>query len=389
MDPRYLVVFGACLTQFTVIGLMFTFGLFFAVFEEGFGWSRTVLSACTSLAFLVMGFVAIPAGALSDRYGPRIVLTFSGLMFATGYALISQVDAPWQLFVIFGLFLGIGMSTHDVVTLSTVARWFERRRGTMTGVTKVGTALGQMSLPPLAAALILALGWQQATLVLGIGAGVLALLAARSMKAPPKTEAERAGTPAPGISYGQARRTRIFWTLCIVQFLFFPTLMTVPLHIVVFGMDIGLSTMAAATILTVSQGASIVGRLTVGTLSDRLQTKHAYALCLMPLILSLGALQVIDAPWMLYGVMAIYGFGHGGLFTVSSPAVAKYFGMRAHGAIFGTVLFFGTIGGALGPTLAGWVFDVTGSYALAFGGLMAMAIAGLALVLSLPAERRL
>jgi len=137
-----VVVFGACLTQFTVIGLLFAYGVFFKVFEDEFGWSRTLLSSCSSVAFLVMGTLAIVGGRMSDRYGPRIVLCISGALFSLGFVLASQLSQPRQLIVVFGLLLGVGLSTHDVVTLSTVARWFERKRGIMTGVVKTGTAVG-------------------------------------------------------------------------------------------------------------------------------------------------------------------------------------------------------------------------------------------------------
>ena len=137
-------------------------------------------------------------------------------------------------------------------------------------------------------------------------------------------------------------------------------------------------------LLSVSGGASVAGRLVVGTFTDRIGGRLAYLLCFFPLIIALIGLLFIDVPWMLYAVIGIYGFGHGGLFTVVSPTVAEYFGMRAHGAIFGIVLFCGTVGGAMGPILAGWVFDTTGSYAIAFGTLAAFGAVAVALVLSLP-----
>jgi len=385
IDPRYKVVFGACLTQFTVIGLLFSYGLLFKIFEGEFGWSRTLLSACTSLAFLVMGALAMFGGRLSDRYGPRAVLGVSGTLYGLGFALISQVSEPWHLFAIFGLLIGVGMSTHDVVTLSTVARWFQHRRGVMTGVVKVGTAAGQVAIPPLAALLIANLGWRPAVVTLGALATLLLLIAAFAMKSPPKATEQTQQAPEHGISFREVRRTRTFWTLCAIQFLFFPTLTTVPLHIVVHGMDLGMSAAVAAGLLSVTGAASVAGRLTVGTLSDRISAKHAFTICFMPLIVSLLAFLVIGTPWPLFAAVAVYGFAHGGLFTVVSPTIAEYFGTRAHGAIFGTVLFFGTIGGALGPILAGRAFDTTGSYTLAFASLAGLTTVGLMLVLSLPA----
>ena len=407
MDPRYLVVFGACVTQFTIVGLLFSVGLFFNVLEEELGWSRTLLSGSTSLAVLVMGMLAFFAGRLSDRYGPTAVLGAAGLLYGIGYGLISAVDEPWQLVALFGIFIGLGLSTHDVVTLSTIARWFERRRGAMTGVVKVGTATGQMALPPLTALLMAGLGWRNAVLALGVGAAVLLLAAALSMKRPPESRSPdgrssdrppserrssgrrspgpRAGAGVPG--FAEVRRSRAFWTLCATQFLFFPSLVTVPLHVAVHGMDLGMTHATAATLLTVIGGASIVGRLTIGASVDRIGGRNAYVLCFVPLLIGLLALLAVETPWLLFPAVAVYGIAHGGFFTVVSPTVAELFGIRAHGAIFGGILFFGTIGAAIGPIVAGRVFDVTGSYAWAFIGLAVMGALGLVLAISLPPRR--
>ncbi len=130
----------------------------------------------------------------------------------------------------------------------------------------------------------------------------------------------------------------------------------------------------------------MAGRLSVGALVDRIGGRRALILCFVPLIASLLAFLFISAPWVLFAAVAVYGFAHGGFFTVMSPTVAEYFGLQAHGAIFGLVLFFGTIGGAGGPILAGRIFDLTDSYAPAFTALAALATLGLALVLRLPSS---
>ena len=391
MDSRYLIVFGACLTQFTVIGLLFSFGVFFNVLEEEFGWSRTLLSSAVALAALVMGLLAVFAGRLCDRLGPAPVLVGAGLLFGAGFSLISVVGEPWHLFVLFGLFIGVGMSTHDVATLSTIARWFVRRRGMMTGIAKVGTATGQMVLPPVAALLIAGLGWRGAALALGIAAGGLLLVAAASMRRPPPDRAASSGAVASpagrGGGFAEIRRSRVFWTLCAAQFLFFPTLMTVPLHIAVHGMDLGMTRGVAAILLTVIGGASIAGRLTVGTFADRIGGRNAYIVCLVPLVTSLLMLMGADTHASLFAVVALYGFGHGGLFTVVSPTVAEFFGTRTHGAIYGGIYLFGTIGGAAGPIMAGRVFDLTGSYEYAFSALALMGAGALLLMASLPPPR--
>jgi len=141
---RAPIVFGASLVQFTVIGGLFAYGVFFSALETELGWSRTVMSACTSLAFLIMGLLAIGVGRLSDRFGPRGVLAASGAIYGCGYSLLYFVTEPWHAILLFGIAVGIGMATHDIVTLSTIARWFQKKRGRMTGIVKVGTAAGQI-----------------------------------------------------------------------------------------------------------------------------------------------------------------------------------------------------------------------------------------------------
>lgn len=386
MQTRYLVVAGACLTQFTVIGLLFSFGLFFKVFETEYGWSRTLMSASSSLSFLMMGLLAMLGGRLSDRYGPARVLAATGILYGIGFVLLSQVSEPWQLFAICGTFVGLGLSTHDVVTLSTVARWFEARRGIMTAVVKVGTAAGQVIVPPLTALLISGMGWRPAVIVLGFGAVALLIGAAAIMKSPPIRHVQpgQAAGAAEGATFAEARRSRVLWTLCAVQFCFFASLMTVPLHLPIHGMDLGLSAGTAATLLSVVGGASVAGRLAVGRLVDVIGGRQAFALCFVVLIAGLAGLTLLTVPWGLFASVAVYGFSHGALFVVVSPTVAEYFGMRAHGAIFGTVLFFGTLGGAVGPILTGVVFDRIGSYVPAFLTLALLAVLALGLVLSLP-----
>lgn len=388
-NSRYIVLLGACLTQFTVIGMLFSFGLFLPSFEAEFGWSRTFLSTCSALAFFVMGVLAMPGGRLSDALGPRIVLACTGTLYGVGFVLMSLVTAQWQLLVIFGTLIGLGLSSHDVVTLSTIARWFPRRRGIMSGVVKVGTAIGQIALPPIAALLIVAYGWRTALFVLGITASVLLLIAALSIRRPP---APVAGTSSivTGASFAEARQgpgARVFWTLCATQFLFFPTLMSVPLHLAVHVMDLGMTQTLAATMLSVIGAASIAGRLIMGALVDRIGGKMAYTICLQVLLVSLVALIMTTAHGWLFVVVAVYGFGHGALFVVVSPTVAEYFGMRAHGAIFGTVLFFGTLGGSVGPILTGWVFDNFGSYTPAFITLAVSTAIALVLVRPLPSSK--
>jgi MFS family permease len=394
-------IVGACFViQGAIIGSMFAYGVFFRELELAFGWSRAMISAASSLAFVVMGVLAIAAGKLNDQIGPRVLISVSALCFGIGYASMSRMQAPWELFVYYGILAGIGYSTHDVVTLSTIARWFVRRRGAMTGIAKVGTGVGQLLIPMAAAALIAAFGWRNAVFVIGAAAMLLLVAAAQFMRRDPRSLGQfpdgidpGSGEPPgaareSGMTLSDAAATRQFWILCAAQLAVFFCLLTVMIHVVPYATDRGIAAGVAATILSTIGAVSIAGRLTIGTLADRLGGKRALMACFAILTISLVVLQSSQVTWMLFFFAVIYGFAHGGFFTVMSPTLAEYFGTGSHGVIFGIVLFSGTIGGAIGPILAGRLFDTSGNYDVVFLILTGFSLLGLLLTFALPPLRR-
>jgi MFS family permease len=158
-------------------------------------------------------------------------------------------------------------------------------------------------------------------------------------------------------------------------------------HIVPHASDLGIATLQAAGILSTIGGVSMLGRLSVGFAIDWIGSRKCMQICLVILIASFIWLQVARDVWMLYAFAAIYGIAHGGIFTVISPIVAELFGIRSHGALFGLVAFGGTVGGAIGPILAGLVFDLTRSYHLIFMALICLAAVSLLLTLLLRPAR--
>ena len=163
----YNIVAAGFIVQAVSVGAMFTYGVFFNHFQAEFGWSRAAISGASSLAFLMMGFVGIAAGRLNDRIGPKVLIVASGISLGLGYLLMFRLQALWQLYLFYGFLVGAGFSTHDVITLSTVARWFLKRRGMMSGIVKVGTGAGQFLVPLIAGALIAAYGWRNTYLLIG------------------------------------------------------------------------------------------------------------------------------------------------------------------------------------------------------------------------------
>ena len=390
----YNIVAAGFLVQAVCIGAMFTYGVFFKEFQTAFGWSRALISGASSLAFLVMGAVGMLAGTLNDRIGPRIIITVSGASLGIGYMLMAHLELPWQLYLLYGGLVGIGFSTHDVITLSTVARWFVIRRGMMSGLVKVGTGAGQLLVPLIATGLIAAFGWRNAYLIIGAVSLVALVAVAQSMKRDPQGlgllpdgghyRARRTTlSETPSLPLHAAVRTLQFWTLCIAEFAIFFCLLTTIVHIIPHAQDQGLAPTVSAAVLSTIGGVSMLGRIVMGTANDGIGGKRSLIICFIILIGSLGWLQVADSALMLFIFAVIYGFAHGGLFTVMSPTVAELFGTGSHGLLFGMVLFSGTIGGSVGPLMTGYIFDLTGSYQAAFIVLTALAMMGLVLIISL------
>ena len=150
----YRIVAACCVIQAINLGGIFTFGVLFSEFENEFGWSRTAISGATSFAFLMMGGCAVFMGGAVDKFGPRAVLAITGILFGLGYSLLFRMTEVWELYLYYGLLVGVGMAAHDVGTLSTIARWFRRRRGLMSGFVKAGAGVGQAVVPIAAATLI-------------------------------------------------------------------------------------------------------------------------------------------------------------------------------------------------------------------------------------------
>jgi len=355
------------------IGTYFSYGVLFNPLIAEFNWSRASLSGAASLAFVLMGFLGIGVGRVNDRFGPRILMTVSGVFFGLGYLLMSGLNEIWQLYLFFGIIFGIGLSTVDVIALTTIARWFVRKRGIVTGIVKVGTGAGQMTIPFLVSILITRYGWRNSCVIIGVAVLIILVAIAQLLRRDPGSMglfpdggtdavANGAVSSTEGLSLREALRTRQFWTLCAAKLTIVFCLMTVMVHIVPFAHEIKVSATRAASVLSTIGGVSMAGRFISGLAIDRIGSKRVMIFSFVLLIAGLFWLQITTELWMLYLFAMVYGIAHGGFFTSFSPIVAEFFGIKSHGALFGIAMFSGTFGGAMGPVMAGYVFDITGGY---------------------------
>ncbi|MFC1937326.1 MFS transporter [Chloroflexota bacterium] len=374
--------------------VIYTFGVFLKPLTTEFGWERGALSGALSTYMLSAGILAIFVGRLSDRYGPRIPVTLNGVLTGIGFLLLSQISSLWQVYVIWGLLLGIGGSCCFIPTMSTIPRWFVKRRGIAIGLTAAGFGLGAIVSPPLAQWLISICGWQQAFIILGVITFVIVIPFAQLMKHSPqrmglKPYGEMAtieDKPSPasvaeGLSFKQALKTGRFWIFGSLNFCFHVCIQVIIAHIVPHASDIGIQAIVAASILSIVAGISVIGRLSMGFVSDWIGGRLACTACLVIATLALVWLLFAGETWMFYVFGVVYGLAYGGFIPLMTMVPAELFGPRFLGVILGSVVLFGTVGGALGPLLAGSIFDVTGEYRLAF--LISVVLCALAFILSL------
>jgi len=379
------------LTLVVMHGSNASYGVFLTQFEEQFKWSRAAISGAGSLAFFVMGLFATVGGRLTDRYGPRLTMLLSACFMGAGFLLIAQINQLWQLYLAYGIVAGIGNSSGDVSLLPTVARWFVRRRSLMSSLVKVGTGIGMFVVPLLATWLILTYNWRVAYVVLAVLILLMVIGFSRLIKRDPSEmglEAHGADDGHSGraldlganLTLRETLRTWQFWTMCSAYFLVWYITQSVMVHTAAHAIDTGLTTTRAAGIVSIIGAASIVGRLSIGALGDRITVRRAVAICFGILLAAIIWLQFASSPWMLYPFAVVYGFAHGGAFAVTSPLMAEMFGIKAHASNLGMLFFIGQIGGAIGPIVTGRIFDVTQSYQIAFFILVGASAAAVALM---------
>lgn len=375
-------------------GSRHSFGVFFKPVLDEFGWSRAATSAGFSASWVLTGFLSIIMGRLNDKYGPRKVMTVSVCLLGLGYLLVSQMNSLWQLYLYYTI-ISIGMSAVLVPPMSTVARWFVRRRALMSGIVLTATGIALMVLVPAANQLILSYGWRMSYIIIGVLVLVIILPTAQLLRNDPTQMGllpdgdtvianKKANAQVEGLSFREGIRTRQLWMLSGIYFGAFFVLYTFSVHLIIYATGVGISSHSAVLIVSMIGMGGIVGRILMGVVSDRKGCKFAMVSTAVLMVIGLCILPVgKENLSLLYLFGIVFGFGHGGLATVQSPTVANIFGMRAHGMLLGFVFFCDTIGATIGPIIAGYIFDMTGSYDITFTLTAIIGIITLILVLLL------
>jgi MFS transporter, OFA family, oxalate/formate antiporter len=375
------------------LGVRNTYGVFLTPLAGALGLSRGAASAFFSVYMALSAAFAIFCGWALDRLGPKVVLATMGVFLGGALLLTSRAVSTWQVYLTYSLLLAAGTGASFPVVLATVTRLFERSRGMALGIALSGEGLGIVAVAPVASFLVRAYDWRTGMLVLGILGGSLAIGMSLFLRRLPRrdggaslpNEAGVATAAAPGFTLRQAVKTRSFWFLAgvyVTVSLCFNLLIT---HLVAYATDIGISAATGALLVSVLGGSTVPGRLLLGWASDRIDRRKLAIACAVVQALAMMWLAFANSLWMFFSFAVVFGFAFGAESNLLASLTSQTFGTRNIGSVAGSLVVGFNVGAAVGPLMAGLVYDSTGKYFVSF---LASALAATLAALMLLATRR-
>jgi len=358
-----------------------SFSVFLKPLIAEFGWSRADASLAYSLSFLSQAGFAVIMGWLTDRLGPRLVITLLGSCLGLCYLLLSQVTALWQFQAIYALLGGLGMSTLSVPVMVTVSRWFVKKRAFTIGIVQAGMGIGGLIFPPLAGYLILAYGWRDAYIVYGLINLVGIFVAGCALRRDPSVMGEvpdgrenlgeashgqAAGVRPASLSLRKAFCASQFWIIAGLYAVFGFCRSTYVSHVPAHVQDLGFSLVDGANVLAVVWGASMFGRVGMGRIADRLGNRQTFIVSFLMTTASLFLVLVGKELWIIYLFALIFGVAWGNQAVLRFSVASEVFGVASLGLIVGILGVAESCAATVGSYIAGYIFDITGTYASAF-----------------------
>lgn len=370
----WFVVAAAFAVTFVGFGCAYTFSAFVEPLQKDFAASRGSVSLVFSLAgFLYFG-LGVVSGPLADRFGSRVLAVGGMLLTGAGLAAASFATTLTEVYAAYGLGVGLGVGCSYVPALGAVQRWFVRRRGFASGLAVSGIGVGTLAMPPLASFLVQTMGWRDAYLILGCLAAVLggglALLIEndpRDRGLGPDGDPLRTDVPSirpQGVSVRAAIISRRFiglYAACLIGSfgLFIPLA-----HLVPYAVDHGLPPSSSVLLLGMIGVGSTAGRFFLGGLADRMGRQRALLLMFAGMAASLVMWLFSTGFWGLSAFAFVFGVFYGGYVAVLPALVMDYFGGRNVSGIIGVLYTSVAFGTLIGPSAAGFAFDLGHSYTL-------------------------
>jgi OFA family oxalate/formate antiporter-like MFS transporter len=359
--------------------VFYSFTAFFDPLIKEFGWSYTQISFAASLRGLEMSILAPIVGFLVDRYGPRGICLFGVVTVGTGFILLSLTQTLWMFYAGIVLIALGGGGCTGVVVNNAVSNWFQKRIGLALGIMNTGVGACGL-LIPVVVWLIDAYGWRSTVVVLGVGVWITCIPLALLIRDRPEkyglrpdgeTDPETIRVVCRGerkeaapISFSEAIRHRAFLFILLGEIIRMMALFAIINHIMPYLKVLQVPRSTAGLIAGGLTVFSIPGRLCFGWLADRFDMRWIAAVASGLMTIGVFLLCYVDQTWVMILFLLFFPIGFGGAIPLRGAMIQSYFGQEAFGRLIGLVMGASAIGGIIGPTLAGYLFDTTGSYIL-------------------------
>ena len=372
---------AACFLISLYVGGVAFFGLtaFFEPMIEEFGWSYTQVSLAASLRGLEMGIFAPLVGFLVDRFGCRKLIFFGALTVGCGLLLLSQTRT---LGMFYGAYLllafGAGGCT-SVVLMVIVANWFKKNIGKAMGIMTSGYGASGL-LIPLIVRLIDAYNWRTAMIIMGLGMWLVGIPVAAFLRNRPEDCGYQpdglATLPVPGepetdppvietvVTFKEVIRNHSFWHIILIDVIRMLVATTLVLHVMPYLGEIGFERTTAGIVAGAIPLLSIIGRFGFGWFADVFEKRRVMTAAYVLMAIGMLLFCFVRIHWIVLLFLPIFSVGFGGSMVIRGTILREYYGTHALGKMLGIVLGAASIGGIIGPTLAGWAYDTTGSYRL-------------------------
>ncbi len=406
----WIVIAAAVLHFFGGGAFFYGFSTFFNPIRNTFGWSAAVTSVAFTLRGIEQGALGPVAGLLVDRIGARKLMLAGWCVIGLGFYLMSRINSLWAFYGSF-LLVATGMSFGTGLVMNTVvANWFTKKRSRALAITFIGPGACGL-LAPLLAFSISQIGWRDTLSITGIvlfAVGVpLSLLfrhkpaqygylpdgeiaasmpeteSGLNLNPTGKTAGQESESSARSFTAKEALKTRAFWLLSLVFFFQQVGTSAVTVHIVPYLESVKVPTAIAALAVTGMTLSSLIGRLGFGLLGDFTNKRYLIAISLVIQTVGILIFSLIDVnrSWLIIPFLLTYGPGFGGPIPLRPALQADYFGTKNFGTIMGLISLIGTVGGLASPVIAGWVFDTSGSYHLAWQIFALLSVPAIPLIL--------
>jgi MFS family permease len=384
----WVVVGAGALMGCVAKGTTFSLAVFLQPMSEATGWSRTGVSMAMTVVFLTMGVGGFGWGALTDRFGPRVVVLSGALLLGAGLALASRATSLLEFQLVYGIVVGGSAGSIFAPLMATVTGWFDKHRSLAVSLVSAGMGVAPMTISPFAQWLLSHYDWRTAQLAIAILAWALlvptALLVRRAPPAPAGSPSAAMAGAGGNMTVGRALRSPQFIVLAATFFACCAMHSGPIFHTISYAIACGLAPAVAVTIYSMEGLAGLFGRLIFGLAGDRFGAKPTLVVGLMIQALAAGAYFFTRQLDEFYAVAVVFGMSYAGVMPLYAVIAREYFPMRIMGTVFGAAAMVSSLGMALGPALGGWIFDHFGSYGWLYIGSFAVGIGAAAIALLFP-----